>query len=107
MMQGTADCQLFSKSELAMPALHRAQWVWSALLASLLIGQSLAEVISKEALYVELARQARAELATMPHLSTASATAHFRSVIAKGFVGQGHTESDVEVRGRPPGVFCK
>ncbi len=90
-----------------MTAVHSAQWVWSALLASLLIGQSLAEVISKEALYVELARQARAELAAMPHLSTHSATAHFRSVIAKGFVRHGHSESDVEVRGLPSGVSCK
>ena len=82
-----------------MIALHRVQWVWSALLALLLIRQHLAKLISKEALYVELARQARAELAAMPHLSTHSATAHFRSVIAKGFVGHGHNESDVEVRG--------
>ncbi len=90
-----------------MTALHRAQWLWSAFLASLLLGQSMAEVISKEALYVELARQARNELAAMPHLSEHSATAHFRSMIGKGFVRHGHSESHVEVRGLPPGVSCK
>ena len=89
-----------------MMAMHKAQWVWSALLALLLLRQHLAKLISKEALYVELARQARAELAAMPHLSTHSSTAHFRSVIAKGFVRHGHSASDVEVRGLPTGFSC-
>ena len=86
-----------------MLALYRGQWIWIALLAALLVKHSLAEVLSKEDLYVELARQARNELADMKQLSAHSAEAHFRSVIAKGFVRHGHSEPDMEVM---PTIGC-
>ncbi len=56
-----------------------------------------AEVISKQDLYIELARQARAELAAKTQLSAHSAAAHFRSYIERGFVKHGNPAQDMEV----------